>query len=124
MKELLANLKTDLKALAVDIRNLKKTRKQCSNGYVPGLFERQHDFRVKHVFRCLIRGRTLEQIESSRVTAVPPISHYPEQILQRSLSHLFMVHFGTDYSYQGIECRCQTCRKVRDEQARCNNQAG
>lgn len=63
MKTHLAKLKADLKVLALEIRQLKSTRKQCKFGYVSGLGSAQNDYRIKHIARCMLRGRTLEQIE-------------------------------------------------------------
>ena len=63
MKIELLKLKAELKVLATEIRTLKSTRKQHQNGYVPGLESTQFNFRVKHIARCMLRGRTLEQIE-------------------------------------------------------------
>jgi hypothetical protein len=63
MKTHLLKLKAELKVLAHEIRELKKTRKQCSNGYVYGLSTKQEEFRTKHIARCILRGRTIEQIE-------------------------------------------------------------
>lgn len=63
MKTHLAKLKAELKVLAIEIRTLKSTRKQCPNGYVSGLASAQQSFRIKHIARCLLRGRTMEQIE-------------------------------------------------------------
>ncbi len=69
MKAQLAKLKAELKVLANEIRELKKLRKDPNHnngcGYVNGLGSRQSDFRIKHIARCLLRGRTMEQIESS-----------------------------------------------------------
>lgn len=64
MKIHLLKLKAELKLLAQQIRTLKSQRKQFSNGYVPGLAADQHEFRYKHIAYCLLRGRTLEQIEN------------------------------------------------------------
>lgn len=63
MKIQLLKMKADLKVLAKKIRTLKSTRKQCTNGYVSGLESTQFDFRAKHIAYCMLRGRTLEQIE-------------------------------------------------------------
>jgi len=62
MKIQLMKIKADLKVLALEIRNLKSKRKELK-GYVPGLGSTQEQFRIKHIARCLLRGRTLEQIE-------------------------------------------------------------
>lgn len=63
MKTHLTKLKAELKVLALEIRQLKSTRKQCKFGYVSGLGYAQNEFRIKHIARCMLRGRTLEQIE-------------------------------------------------------------
>jgi hypothetical protein len=57
-------MKAELKVLAQEIRTQKSTRKEHQFGYVPGLASNQHDFRCKHIAYCLLRGRTLEQIEN------------------------------------------------------------
>ena len=62
MKIQLLKLKAELKVLAQEIRTLKSKRKEM-RGYVPGLGQAQNEFRIKHIARCLLRGRTLEQIE-------------------------------------------------------------
>lgn len=62
MKIQLAKLKAELKVLAIEIRTLKSKRKELK-GYVPGLSTAQEQFRIKHIARCLLRGRTIEQIE-------------------------------------------------------------
>ena len=60
-------LKTSCKLLASDIKRLKKLRKdpRCK-GYVPYLSETQNKYRHYHVAYCLLRGRTLEQIEQPK----------------------------------------------------------
>lgn len=63
MKIQLLKMKADLKVLAKEIRTLKSTRKQCRNGYVSGLSSAQFNFRSQHIAYCMLRGRTLEQIE-------------------------------------------------------------
>ncbi len=63
MKTLIRQYKSELKQQAKDIRAMKDQRKKVPNGYVSGLFQARYNFRVKHVAYCLIRGRTLEQIE-------------------------------------------------------------
>jgi hypothetical protein len=63
MKIQLLKMKAELKALAKEIRQLKSTRKQCQNGCVTGLQYIQHEFRYKHIAYCMLRGRTIEQIE-------------------------------------------------------------
>jgi len=56
-------MKAELKVLAIEIRELKSTRKSCKNGYVSNLGWKQNEFRIKHIARCILRGRTIEQIE-------------------------------------------------------------
>jgi len=60
-------LKLELKSLAVEIRGLKLTRKQCEFGYVPGLEAVRERFRIHHIAYCLLRGKTMDQIERGRV---------------------------------------------------------
>ena len=64
MKIHLLKLKAELKVLAVEIRTLKSKRKESRNGYVEGLYSAQQQFRIKHIARCMLRGRKLEEIES------------------------------------------------------------
>lgn len=55
--------KTYLKALAQEIKTLKSQRKQHNNGLVPGLSQKQREYRYKHIAMSLFRGKTIEQIE-------------------------------------------------------------
>ena len=63
-KELKLKLKSELKDIAANIRELKGKRKQHANGYVPGLGSAQWDFRMKHIAYCMLRGTPYEKIES------------------------------------------------------------
>ena len=56
-------LKNELKQAAIKIRQLKNQRKSSPNGYVAGLDNLRFTTRHKHIAYCLLRGRTLEQIE-------------------------------------------------------------
>lgn len=56
-------MKAELKVLAIEIRELKNQRKPMK-GYVPGLSSSQYSYRINHIARCLLRGRTMEQIEN------------------------------------------------------------
>jgi len=108
MKELLASLKSDLKVLAASIRTAKQSRKTQPNGYVSGLADLQFDFRVKHIFRCLLRGKTLEEIENSRLEK-PPVPHSsPEVSLHWKISHLYNTYTDMRYDHK-IQCSCQKC---------------
>lgn len=62
MKIQLLKMKAELKVLATEIRTLKSKRKELK-GYVPGLGQAQYLFRANHIAYCMLRGRTLEQIE-------------------------------------------------------------
>ena len=62
MKTQLLKMKADQKVLAIEIRTFKSKRKELK-GYVPGLEAAQYKFRSTHIAYCMLRGRTLEQIE-------------------------------------------------------------
>jgi len=57
------DLKEEIKVLSKTIHDKKKERKTVPNGYVPGLLGLRGDARYKHIAYCLLRGRTMEQIE-------------------------------------------------------------
>lgn len=65
-------LKQKLKSLSLEIRNQKKLRKDPAHnhgcGYVSGLDDNRHMARHMHVAYCLLRGRTIEQIEGNSKT--------------------------------------------------------
>lgn len=75
MKTHLAKMKADLKILATDIRTFKSKRKELK-GYVPGLENAQFQYRSKHIAYCLLRGRTLEQIEPKVRGSVNDYHHW------------------------------------------------
>ena len=56
-------LKQELKELAASIRKGKNQRKSSPNGYVSGLDYARHIYRHKHIVYCMLRGKTIEQIE-------------------------------------------------------------
>lgn len=56
-------MKAELKVLAEEIKTKKSKRKEYK-GYVSGLWSDQYNFRVKHIARCLLRGRSIEEIEN------------------------------------------------------------
>jgi len=60
---IIRTMKPQLKALALQIRELKATRKQHAFGAVPGLKDAQVTYRYMHICYCLLRGRTIGQIE-------------------------------------------------------------
>lgn len=57
-------IKLELKESAKEIRYLKSQRKSFSSGYVPGLISKQYHYRHMHIAYCLMRGRTIDQIEN------------------------------------------------------------
>jgi len=81
MKTLITKNKSELKAQAQIIRNLKAKRKSSSNGYVSGLFTEQWHYRHKHVAYCIMRGRELAQIEQK----VRPGNELSESLLEKYL---------------------------------------
>lgn len=66
MKTLLKKYKTKLKAQALEIRQMRSTRKSCPNGYVYGLLYLQHSYRLMHIAYSLLRGRKYEEIEQPK----------------------------------------------------------
>ena len=127
MRAILANMKQDLKILAEEIRAAKKTRKTLPNGYVPSLRNKQFEFRVKHIFRCMLRGKTLEQIENIRLRKIFDSTSTPELQIHLALSHMFLRYTKTEYAHQRIRCGCPECQKIRrgiadEQQAVCVNQ--
>jgi len=70
MKQVIDNLKKELKSLALHIRSLKNERKEAPNGYVSGLSDAQFTYRCLHILRCVLRGRTIYEIEKNRKTPV------------------------------------------------------
>ena len=111
MKELIFNLKTELKSLAQAIKNSKQTRKTCPNGYVPNLAKFQFEYRTKHIFRCMLRGKTLDQIENSRLVKEPVPNSVTEMMLHITLSHLHNIYAKTRYNHK-IQCNCSKCRDI------------
>lgn len=63
MKTSIKQYKQELKLQAKAIRAMKSKRKEIPNGYVSGLEPARRAYRLKHIAYCLMRGRTLEQIE-------------------------------------------------------------
>ena len=82
MKSQIQALKRDLKSLSSQITALKATRKTCQFGYVPGLSQAQYLFRHKHIAYCLMRGRTMEQIENSNRIGNAPDMKFVEWIME------------------------------------------
>lgn len=126
MKELLYNLKKEIKIVAEDIRTAKRSRKSLPDGYVPNLRNLQFNYRVKHIFRCLLRGKTLEQVENSRIKNPPDLGMHAEIAIHLALSHMYLHYTKMEYAHHQIRCGCPECQKIRKdiagEQAICANQ--
>ena len=56
-------LKEDQKALAKEIRLKKQSRKSMPSGYVPHLWYDTWTYRHRHIAYCIMRGKTIEEIE-------------------------------------------------------------
>ena len=56
-------LKQHIKNLAQEIKEKKKQRKISRYGYVDGLDNLRYEVRHHHIAYCLLRGRTIEEIE-------------------------------------------------------------
>jgi len=60
-------LKNELKSLASQIRETKQSRKEPRKESLwkiqSRLYDQKFEFRHKHIAYCLLRGRTMEQIE-------------------------------------------------------------
>lgn len=63
MKTILSEVKSELKAQAKEIRELKSQRGPSNSGYVHGLLSSKWHYRHKHVAYCLMRGRCVSEIE-------------------------------------------------------------
>ena len=58
-------LKQRIKALSTEIKEKKSQRKGAPSGYVAGLDDLRYKVRHHHIAYCLLRGRTMLQIEQS-----------------------------------------------------------
>lgn len=75
MIEIIRKIKAEQKLLAVEIRDLKSRRKKERGGYVPRLLDKSKDYRYQHLVYCLLRGRSLEQIEPKTRTRDEGLLH-------------------------------------------------
>lgn len=98
MKTKIRDLKTELRILAATIRVLKERRPHYPNGYIALLADAQRTFRHKHVVRCLLRGRTLEQVENKHRTYV---SFSGERKPERPLSETLLRNYWREVT--GLE---------------------
>ena len=72
--------KNKLKVDAKKIRELKAKRKTVRNGLVIGLIYLREDYRHHHIAYCLLRGRTMEQIEKKCAKDNMPCVDWVKQI--------------------------------------------
>lgn len=79
MKPHLQALKDHLKAEASKLKALKQERKVRENGYVEELWGTRMSYRAHHRVYCLMRGRTMAQIEKD----LPDPQSWTERTLQR-----------------------------------------
>lgn len=86
----LKELKEELKLIAINIRKLKADKKeyQRGNGGSSGSFSymisrMKWEYRHKHIVYCLLRGRTMEQIEKKNRPF--PFGCSPDQNLIQTL---------------------------------------
>ncbi len=78
-----SELKQELKELAASIREAKSKRKSSSNGYVHGLCYDRNTYRHKHIAYCLLRGRSIEQIEQSNRPDNKPCQYLIERYMEQ-----------------------------------------
>lgn len=86
MKTQLLNLKTELKKLAQEIKTnrplWKESQRQGKYEWKYNPINLASDFRHKHIAYCLLRGRTLEQIERSNRDGNKPNMGIVERIMK------------------------------------------
>ena len=80
--ETLKDLKVALKEAAVDIRHKKSKRKGSPYGVVAGLDDLRYEYRHHHIAYCLIRGRSMEEIERNCAIDNRPNSYYVDTIMR------------------------------------------
>lgn len=92
----LNRIRESQKLLAIEIRKKKDQRKGSPDGVVDGLRDARQVSRIMHIVYCLARGRTLGQIESSRLTKPPAASNVDEYYLRKYVAGSWKGSFGTD----------------------------
>ena len=73
-------LKQHIKSLAKEIKEKKGLRKESKYGYVAGLDRLRYEARHHHIAYCLLRGRSMEEIESDIRNGNAPNMAYVNQI--------------------------------------------
>lgn len=73
-------LKQHIKGLAKEIKEKKGLRKESKYGYVAGLDRLRYEARHHHIAYCLLRGRSMEEIESKTREDNAPNASYIDEI--------------------------------------------
>ena len=73
-------LKQHIKGLAKEIKEKKGLRKESDYGYVAGLDRLRYEARHHHIAYCLLRGRSMSEIEKSCRQDNSPNGAYVNQI--------------------------------------------
>lgn len=73
-------LKQQIKTLVTEIKEKKQLRKESKYGFVSGLDKLRYDVRHHHIAYCLLRGRTMSEIEKSCRQDNSPNGAYVNQI--------------------------------------------
>lgn len=73
-------LKQHIKGLAKEIKEKKGLRKESEYGYVYGLDRLRYEARHHHIAYCLLRGRSMEEIESKTREDNAPNASYIDEI--------------------------------------------
>ncbi len=99
MKKLLDSLKKDLKNLAAQIRKEKEVYRQSS-----AVHSLKGEFRAKHIIRCLLKGRNIEQIENHRSINHDYYTNCTESYLKYKIKELWKEYTGLSFaSYSDIQ---------------------
>ena len=73
-------LKHQIKTLVTEIKEKKQLRKTSKYGYVDGLDRLRYEARHHHIAYCLLRGRSMEEIESTPREDNAPNAPYIDEI--------------------------------------------
>jgi hypothetical protein len=85
----MSEFKASQKQLAATIKNLKSTRKEQPNGFVFGLAANKAEYRARHIVYCLLRGRSIEQIENHRAKKTVDHTSYTEYVLRKDVASIW-----------------------------------
>lgn len=93
MKKLISDLKVELKELATLIKSCKQDKDRFSaRGF-------KETYRAKHIIRCMLRGRTLDQIENHRLTNPTHYENQTERYLKLEVRQIWKEKTGLTFSY-------------------------